>query len=294
MASASVPPYGFMTARGRGYRPAQVERFTAVLAARRDAAWERAARLTAQVKELEAEAARLREAVVGLRPQTYGELGERAQAVFRLAREEAGAVWEAGRREAKEQGVRALECAVVVRREAEEAARELCARAEADAVRRVEAARAEAEEIRVAARREIKEGRGEVLSGLREVRRRTEELKAGRGEGWEARERQLERELAEGEREFESRQAALLSAAEQRLTEATQSFSAAQHSARRLQTEARTHATELLDTAHHQADRIARETEAVLREHGERWDDVRAHMDYVRSSLSALTGRAVE
>ncbi|NUR64679.1 MAG: cellulose-binding protein, partial [Streptomyces sp.] len=30
----------------------------------------------------------------------------------------------------------------------------------------------------------------------------------------------------------------------------------------------------------------------VLREHGERWDDVRAHMDLVRNSLTTLTGRA--
>jgi hypothetical protein len=40
------------------------------------------------------------------------------------------------------------------------------------------------------------------------------------------------------------------------------------------------------------AERIARDTERVLREHGETWDDVQAHMDHVRSSLTALTGRA--
>jgi hypothetical protein len=28
----------------------------------------------------------------------------------------------------------------------------------------------------------------------------------------------------------------------------------------------------------------------VLREHGERWDDVRSHMDHVSNSLAALTG----
>ncbi|MDH6498702.1 hypothetical protein M2156_004921 [Streptomyces sp. SAI-149] len=30
----------------------------------------------------------------------------------------------------------------------------------------------------------------------------------------------------------------------------------------------------------------------MLREHGERWDEVQAQMDHVRSSLTALTGRA--
>ena len=41
-------------------------------------------------------------------------------------------------------------------------------------------------------------------------------------------------------------------------------------------------------------DRVARETERVLREHGEAWDDVQVQMDHVRSSLTALTGRAAE
>ncbi|MZE69165.1 cellulose-binding protein, partial [Streptomyces sp. SID5789] len=39
---------------------------------------------------------------------------------------------------------------------------------------------------------------------------------------------------------------------------------------------------------------IVRETEQVLREHGERWDELQAHMASVRSNLSSLTGRAVE
>jgi hypothetical protein len=34
-----------------------------------------------------------------------------------------------------------------------------------------------------------------------------------------------------------------------------------------------------------------RDTERVLREHGERWDDVQAQMDNVRNSLMALTGQ---
>jgi len=41
-------------------------------------------------------------------------------------------------------------------------------------------------------------------------------------------------------------------------------------------------------------ERTERETERVLREHGARGEDVQAHMDHVRNSLTALTGRAVD
>ncbi|WP_143664194.1 DivIVA domain-containing protein, partial [Streptomyces murinus] len=39
-----MPPDGFATGRGRGYRPAQVDAYLEALSADRDAAWERAAR----------------------------------------------------------------------------------------------------------------------------------------------------------------------------------------------------------------------------------------------------------
>ncbi|MCZ9337953.1 cellulose-binding protein, partial [Streptomyces sp. TRM76130] len=45
-ASASAPVHGFVAVRGRGYRPEQVDVRAAVLSRERDAAWERAARLT--------------------------------------------------------------------------------------------------------------------------------------------------------------------------------------------------------------------------------------------------------
>ncbi|MYR59539.1 cellulose-binding protein, partial [Streptomyces sp. SID625] len=56
--------------------------------------------------------------------------------------------------------------------------------------------------------------------------------------------------------------------------------------------EARARAAEVLDAARLSAERIARETERVLREHGELWDDVRAQMDTVQSDITTLTGRA--
>ncbi|MET7704460.1 cellulose-binding protein, partial [Streptomyces sp. NPDC005485] len=164
MSGASVSPHGFVVVRGRGYRPEQVEAYAAGLSLDRDAAWERAARLTVLAKDMDAEAGRLREVVAGLGPQTYEELGERARRIFQLGEEEAAAVVEQGRRDAR-----------LVVAEAEEAGRRVRdeARAEADAVRgdaeerarqRLLVARAEADEMRISARRDVKEGRGEALA----------------------------------------------------------------------------------------------------------------------------------
>ncbi|MYV42981.1 DivIVA domain-containing protein, partial [Streptomyces sp. SID1328] len=76
----------------RGYRPDQVDAYLAALSRDRDAAWERAARLTVLAGRMETEAARLRETAAGLAPQEYGTLGERARYAFGLLREEARAV----------------------------------------------------------------------------------------------------------------------------------------------------------------------------------------------------------
>ncbi|MCZ4516538.1 cellulose-binding protein, partial [Streptomyces sp. ActVer] len=94
MSNASVSPHGFEAVRGRGYRPDQVEAYAAALSRGRDAAWERAARLTVLAREMEAEADRLHEVVAGLAPQTYETLGDRARRLFELGEEEAAAVSE--------------------------------------------------------------------------------------------------------------------------------------------------------------------------------------------------------
>ncbi|MEU7279266.1 hypothetical protein AB0A69_10885 [Streptomyces sp. NPDC045431] len=79
-------------AKGRGYRPKDVDHYIGQLSADRDGAWERAARLTVLAKEMDKEAARLREVVAGLKPQRYESLGPQAQQLLVLAEEEAGAV----------------------------------------------------------------------------------------------------------------------------------------------------------------------------------------------------------
>ncbi|NEA48309.1 hypothetical protein G3I35_19075, partial [Streptomyces sp. SID10815] len=56
--------------------------------------------------------------------------------------------------------------------------------------------------------------------------------------------------------------------------------------------QARARASEVVAEARRQAERTARETERVLRVHGEVWDGMRAQMDTVQDSITALTGRA--
>ncbi|MFE2041014.1 DivIVA domain-containing protein [Streptomyces sp. NPDC059477] len=285
-----VSPQGFVTVRGRGYRPDQVDAFTEALSQDRDAAWERAARLTVLAKNMEAEAGRLRETAAGLPPQTYECLGERAQRVLRLAQEEADAVRDGVRRAGQERVAEAESYALGVRREAQEEADTLRAEVEERARQLLLAARAEADDLRVGARRDIKEGRGEALSALREVRQRTTGMLAEQhkehAERWAA----AEREVVGSAAALDAGHAERAARAEAALAAAQQAFAAAEESAGRLQEEARARAAELLADARLREDRIARETERVLCEHGERWDDVRAQMDNVRSSLAALTG----
>jgi cell division septum initiation protein DivIVA len=292
MSSASVSPHGFEAVRGRGYRPEQVDAYAAELSADRDAAWERAARLTVLAREMEEESERLREAVSRLAPQTYETLGERARQLFELGDEEASAVRETARQEAR---------SVVDEAEAEAGRVRESARADADAVRgeaderarhRLLAAQAEADEMRISARRDVKESRGEALAALRETRRRSETLLAEQEKEHTDRWEKATGEAAEREAALDAHHEERVAHAQAALTEAERALAEAHESFRHLQEDAEARAAELLAEARVEEDRINRETERVLREHGEQWDDVRAHMDNVRSSLTALTGRA--
>ncbi|MEU6993257.1 cellulose-binding protein [Streptomyces sp. NPDC046465] len=294
MSSSGAPPspHGFFTGRGRGYRPAQVEAYAAGLSEERDGAWERAARLTVLAKDMEAEAERLRDVVSRLAPQTYETLSERARQILALAEAESATVREAAQADVQrlteetEAGVRA------VREAARAYADEVGADAEERARQRLLADRATADEARVSARRDVKAWRGEALAALREMRQRCEDMLADQekeqGERWEA----AEREAAEREAESDARDAERVAAAEARLSEAKRAFAEAEESARHRQEDAEARGAELVAEAGVHEERVARETERVLREHGEQWDEVRAHMDHVRSSLATLTGRA--
>nr|WP_046731716.1 hypothetical protein [Streptomyces humi] len=287
-----MSPYDFATVRGRGYRPEQVESFLAALSEDRDAAWERAARLTVLAKDMGAEAERLRTAVAELPPQSYEALGDRAQRVFRLVQDEAAALLGNARRELTDGVAQSAERAENARRTAQEEADALRADAEEHARRLLLAARAEADDIRIGARLEVKELRGEALAALREVRQRTTAMLADQvkqqAESWA----EAEREEVASAAAVDAHNAERIARAEAALEEAERALEEAKESARRSEEEAHVRAAEILTEARLREERIARETERVLREHGETWDDVQAHMDHMRDSLMTLTGRA--
>ncbi|WP_106975089.1 cellulose-binding protein [Streptomyces katrae] len=283
---------GFATVRGRGYRIEEVDRYLARLSGSRDEAWERVARLTVLAKRMEAEAGRLREAVAELAPQTYDELSERARRILLLVEEEADAV----RRDARADAVDATGAAEAYADRVAELARQ-----DAEAVREQTEVRArqgllraerEADAVRAEARDDAAQWRSQAQAALAEMRRRSDALLADREqehvERWDA----AERELAAREADLEARHAELERYAEGRLAEARRGYAEAEESARHGQEDAEARAAELLAEARVWEERTGRETDRILREHAEAQDEMRAHMNHVRSSLAALTGRA--
>ncbi|MFF5519677.1 DivIVA domain-containing protein [Streptomyces coeruleorubidus] len=292
MSSASVSPHGFQAVRGRGYRPEQVDEYAEALSEDRDAAWERAARLTVLARQMDAELERLREAVAGLVPQTYESLGERARRLLDLAQEEAAAVREGARREARQLVDGACASAAGVRESAQAHADVVRADADERARQRLLAARAEADEIRAVAGREAGEQRGEALAALREMGQRTSGMLAEQAKEHAERWAELDEEYAARAAALDAHHAEAVTCAEGALTEAEQAFADADDSARDQQEEAAARAAELLAEARGHAESVEQETQRVLREHAERADDVRAHIDRVHTSLTAWAGRA--
>ncbi|WP_229919830.1 cellulose-binding protein [Streptomyces minutiscleroticus] len=284
-------PHGFASVRGRGYRPWQVDAYADALSHDRDAAWERAARLTVLAREMEEELARLREVVAGLPPQTYETLGGRARELFDLGMEEAAEVRAHAQREARDTVAGAEEAARRTEDDARAAADAVRERAEAYARQRLLEARAEADALRAAARRDAKELSGAALEEWRGARRRGEELLAVQEKEQAGREELLAREVADREAALDARYEQLRTAAEADLAAEERALAEAGEWARHHQEEAEARAAAVLAEARLHEERTVRETERVLREHGERWDTVRAHMDHVRESLAALTGR---
>ncbi|MCX4526227.1 MULTISPECIES: DivIVA domain-containing protein [unclassified Streptomyces] len=283
---------GFGTVRGRGYRTDQVDRYLARLSDGRDEAWERVARLTVLAKRMEAEAGRLREAVSALAPQRYDDLSERARRILLLAEEEAEAVRGEARADvlaiqgaAEAHADRAAELArqdaEAVREQTEVRARQLLLRAQR-----------EADGVRAEARDAAAQWRAEGQAALAEMVRRSEALLAEREQERVERRDAAERELAARVEESEARHLELDRYAEARLAEARRAFAEAEESARHGQEDAEARGAELVAAARVREERVGRETERILREHAESQEEMRAHMNHVRSSLAALTGRA--
>ncbi|MET8943088.1 cellulose-binding protein [Streptomyces sp. NPDC004542] len=294
MGSAPVSPHGFVSVQGRGYRPDRVDVFVEAISRDRDAAWERAARLTVLAKDMAVEAARLREAVARLAPQTYEALGEGARRLFQLGVEEAHALREAARDAGRAELAQARAYAEGVGRAAQEYGDALLADAEEWARQRLLAARAEADALRVATRREVRERRGEALAALREVRQRTSALLARQAREHAERWAAAEREEAERSAALDALHAEQVARAEAAVSDAERELAAAKEAEEPTQEEARARAAEILAEARVREELIARETERVLREHGEMWDAMQAQMDHVRGSLATWKGQPAE
>ncbi|MEV6395768.1 cellulose-binding protein [Streptomyces sp. NPDC051907] len=292
MSAASVSPHGFVAVRGRGYPVEKVDAYVTSLSRDRDDAWERAARLTVLAKEMEAEAARLREVLAALGPQTYESLGRRAQYLWALTEEEAEAV----RTGVREEAQAIHDGAQAAARQAQDGARahadELRATAEAYAQQILLGAQSTADEMRIEARLEVKEQRTKTLTDLRDARSRAEgtltDLGNDQAEQWEA----LGREVAAREGAVDARNAELSAVAEAGLADAERAFAESEEHARHSQEDAEARAAQLIAEARLHEDRTQRETDRVLREHEGARDEMEAHMAHIRNSLATLTGRA--
>ncbi|MFG1809150.1 cellulose-binding protein [Streptomyces sp. NPDC049040] len=284
---------GFDQTRGRaqGYRPEQVDRFLEELSEDRDAAWERAARLTVLANDMEAECAALREQVATLAPATFETLGPGAQELMQLVEEEAAAVRERAEVEAQYARDAAETARRTLQDEARAAASERLAAAEDQAERMLDEACGRAAEVLGQARAEADGVRGEADRALDAMRQ-----DADRGAAEADRERQerldaLRHELAERDAGIDSRIADLLADAERRLDAAQKERAAAEEALRTQQEEAERRASAMLGEARLHEERVRRESERALRAHEEHRDEIRAHLAHVRATLATLTGR---
>ncbi|MET7858346.1 cellulose-binding protein [Streptomyces sp. NPDC005318] len=294
MSAAPVSAHGFVAVRGRGYRPEQVDGTVAGLSAERDAAWAMLSRLTARAEELEAESARLAEAVAALAPPTYDSLGERAQEILSLTEGEAEAVRSAALEEAQALRDAAAAAARTLRDSARADSDAIRSAAEAQADRTVSAAQRSADEMLAAARTGAAEVRDEAEAAMSGTRRRTAGVLAHQEQEHSERWQASERELADAEAAQAVRLDALTEQAEARLDEARRALAETVEAARHGQEDAEAQGAELIAAARVREERVVRETERVLREHEEGREEVQAHMAHVRNSLAALTGRGAQ
>ncbi|PWI46037.1 cellulose-binding protein [Streptomyces sp. ICBB 8177] len=287
----SVTPEEFSAARGRGYHPEQVEEYLAGLSAERDAAWERAARLTVLANDMDAEAAALRTALEALGTADYAALGEGAQRLLATVEEEAADVRARAEAAARAEYEAADRAARALRDQARAEMDERLAALDEAARRDREAAEQQAAEIRGAAQAEADQVRGEAERALDGVRQDVARTLAEQEKEQRERLDALEHELAEREAGVDSRLADLTAHAERLLADAEREYEAAREDGRRMQGEAESTASGLLLMARATEERLDRDTERELRAHEARRDEIRAHLANVRTSLAALTGR---
>jgi cell division septum initiation protein DivIVA len=289
--SASVSSQGFAVVRGRrhGYPPEQVDRVVAMLEASRDEAWERVARLTVLVKELEERKGLLRNQVTVVPPQTFRVLGAPAQELLATVETEAADLLdaaEAAAHEVREEGEKAA-------RSVGDAARVYAAEVRADAARWAErcrvAAQRAADHVRGEALREAEELRAQAAAVLEDTRRQAAILLVEQGKKQAARSRAAELEIAEAEAQTRAWIEELGARGEAALAEAQRAYAETQEAAWRVLVGAEERCEELLARARAWEERVVWETEWLLEEHRARREELRSALAHVCDHLSALT-----
>lgn len=283
-------PHGFVAVR-RGYHPAQVDARVLDLQEERDAADQRAAKLTLLARQLTEEAERLGRAVAALQPDTYATLGDRAGELLATVEEEAADIREAAERDAQRTTATAHTDAATTRDTAHDAAGRLREAAETAARQTLHASRADAERILEAAHADAGKIRDEAAETLRDTTERCAALLESRQQEHAGAHDALTRELHARETTLETRLTDLDTRAQKALDTARRAHTEAEEAARHRQEDAEAQAAGILAQARAEATRIDRATDRVLREHAEAADELNAHMAHVRSTLAALTGK---
>ncbi|WP_419995594.1 hypothetical protein [Streptomyces boninensis] len=286
------PPGSFSTVRGgKGFRREQVDAAVHRLADERDAAWERAARLTVLAKDMEAELIAVRAQLDSLGEQSFAELGDRAQFLLALAEEEAVDLLVRARAEADQVRGEAEGAATAVRSAAQSYADELTAEAEARYKGAYGANQQEAEELLATVRDAAEADRREATEALEEMRRRTAGMLDDSGQEWKAAEAELALEMRERAEQMDAELADRAAYAKRMLAESQAAHAAAEEDTRGVADEAAARCEQILAEARVRAERIEHEAERGRRDADRRREELQAHMEHIRSSLTAITGR---
>ncbi|MEY9963047.1 cell division septum initiation protein DivIVA [Streptacidiphilus sp. MAP12-16] len=293
--SDAVSPHGFTVTR-RGYDPDQVEHSLARLTAERDAAWERLSGLGHRMRALEqklldaAEAERAAQAAAEADPPSYLQLSDRAARMLVLAEEEA----------------------VQLRSDAEEWTESLDTRTRADAQQfRANAEGYAAQQRRVAEeahRRELDRARAQAEAERADADRESravgeaaDEYVVGRHADAEAAAEAARVRLVGLQHDADQEQAAtdargvawehqVTAGADRKRTEAERHHKAMQAKAAEIDAEAATQAERILEAAQREAARIAAAAEREQALFTQHRDELQAHLEHIRTTLTTLTG----
>ncbi|MHA6762548.1 hypothetical protein [Streptacidiphilus sp. PAMC 29251] len=292
--SDAVSPHGFTVTR-RGYDSAQVDQALIRFTAERDAAWERLSGLGNRMRALEQkliDAAAAEQAAAEAAPPTYAELSERAARLLVLAQEESVQLrteteaWtEALDTEARADARRQLE-------DGENYAARLRGAADDSFRRDLDRARATAEAERGEADREARAAREDAAGYAAELRARAEEAAESVRLRLAALQHTADQAQAAADAEHAAAEAALTARAERRQSEAERHLKAMKATAAGTEAEAATTAERLLGAARREAERIAAGVERERLAYAEQQEELKAHLDHIRTTLVTLTGAA--